>query len=119
MAYTKKKKESMKHNNIGLDAKPPEKQCSDPKCPWHGKLPLRGRIYTGTVKSARGQNTAIVRWEFMHYLPKYERYERKNSSKAAHNPPCIDAKVGDIVRIAECRPLSKTKTFVVIEKVTK
>ncbi len=34
----------------------------------------------------------------------------------AHNPPCIDAKVGDRVRIGECRPLAKTVSFVVIEK---
>ena len=32
-----------------------------------------------------------------------------------YNPQCVDAKKGDIVKIAECRPLSKTKAFVVIE----
>ena len=109
----------MKHNNIGLDARPPKKPCNDSKCPWHGTLALRGRVITGVVKSAKGQKTAIVRWEFMRYLPKYERYERRNSKKAAHNPPCIDAKTGDIVKMVECRPLSKTKSFVIIEKVSK
>ena len=41
---------------------------------------------------------------------------RMNSRITAHNPPCIDAKTGDKVKIAECRPLSKTKNFVVVEK---
>ena len=35
----------------------------------------------------------------------------------AFNPLCINAKEGDTVKIIECRPLSKTKNFVVIEKI--
>ena len=35
----------------------------------------------------------------------------------AHSTPCIPVKVGDVVRIAECRPLSKTKSFVVVEMI--
>jgi small subunit ribosomal protein S17 len=37
------------------------------------------------------------------------------SRVTAHSTPCIPVKVGDTVRIAECRPLSKTKSFVVVE----
>jgi len=48
-------------------------------------------------------------------VKKYNRYEKRLSKFHAHNPPCIHAKVGDIVTIAECRPLSKTKNFVVVE----
>ncbi|MEN6294046.1 MAG: 30S ribosomal protein S17, partial [Methanobacterium sp.] len=33
----------------------------------------------------------------------------------AHLPDCMNVNVGDSVKIAECRPLSKTKNFVVIE----
>ena len=32
-----------------------------------------------------------------------------------HNPDCIDAKEGNLVKIMECRPLSKTKNFVIVE----
>jgi len=39
-----------------------------------------------------------------------------NSRITAHNPPCIAARRGEKVKIAECRPLSKTKSFVVVEK---
>ncbi|MCK4969892.1 MAG: 30S ribosomal protein S17, partial [Thermoplasmata archaeon] len=34
---------------------------------------------------------------------------------SAHNPPCLSAKEGDNVTIAECRPLSKTVNFVVVK----
>ena len=40
-----------------------------------------------------------------------------SSRITAHSTPCVDAQVGDMVRIAECRPLSKTKSFVVVEKI--
>ncbi|MDI6798619.1 MAG: 30S ribosomal protein S17 [Candidatus Aenigmarchaeota archaeon] len=101
--------------NIGIDAKPPERVCSDPKCCWHGKLPIRGKVIEGIVVSAKAQKTAIVKREYFHYIPKYERYERRHSRIAAYNPECISAKEGDRVRIAECRPISKTKAFTVIE----
>ena len=103
--------------SIGLDLKPPKDSCSDPNCAWHGKLPIRGKVFKGTVKSAKSHNTVIVGWDYHHYIPKYERFERRRSKVAAHNPPCIHAKEGDTVIIAECRPLSKTKHFVVVAKV--
>jgi small subunit ribosomal protein S17 len=107
-----------KIRNIGVDAKPPENACNDPKCAWHGKLSIRGKILEGIVVSAKAQKTAIIERHYLHYLPKYERYERRHSRIAAYNPECISAKEGDRVRIAECRPLSKTKAFVVIEKLS-
>jgi small subunit ribosomal protein S17 len=106
-----------KVRNIGIDAKPPERTCQDPRCPWHGTLSLRGKILDGIVVSAKAQKTAVVERTYYHYLPKYERYERRHSRISAYNPECIDAKEGDRVRIVETRPLSKTKHFVVIEKV--
>jgi small subunit ribosomal protein S17 len=106
-----------KARDIGIDAKPPEKTCEDEKCPWHGSLSLRGKILEGIVVSARAQKTAIVERSYLHFIPKYERYERRHSRIAAYNPECIEAKEGDRVRIAECKPLSKTKSFVVIEVV--
>ncbi len=103
--------------DIGIDARAPEKKCSDEKCPWHGKLSVRGKILEGKVVSVKSAKTAIVERHYFHYLPKYERYERRHSRIAAYNPECIAAKEGDVVRIAECRPLSKTKAFVIIEVV--
>jgi small subunit ribosomal protein S17 len=59
--------------------------------------------------------TVVVQREYFKYVPKYERYEKRKSKIHAHNPDCIAAKIGDKVKIAECRPLSKTKSFVVIQ----
>ena len=100
--------------NIGVDVKAPEGKCQDVKCPWHGHLPVRGRVFEGTVKSSKAKNTAVIEWGYNLYLPKYERFERRKTSISAYNPQCIRAKEGDKVTIAECRPLSKTKSFVVV-----
>jgi small subunit ribosomal protein S17 len=71
----------------------------------------------GTVVSTKQQNTVSVEREFMHFVKKYERYEKRTSTYHAHCPPCMKLAVGDTVRIAECRPLSKTVSFVTVEKV--
>ncbi|MEM5778517.1 MAG: 30S ribosomal protein S17 [Candidatus Aenigmatarchaeota archaeon] len=101
--------------NIGIEAKQPEKICNDEKCPWHGHLKLRGRVFVGEVVSDKAKKSVVVRWDYVNYIPKYERYERRNTKVMAYNPECINAKKGDIVKITECRPLSKTKSFCVVE----
>ena len=102
--------------NIGLDAKQPKESCGSEKCPWHGHVKIRGRTFRGRVVSAKGVNTAIVEWNYYSFIQKYERYERRKTRIAAQNPACIAAKTGDIVSIGECRPLSKSKAFVIFEK---
>jgi len=102
---TKKKKSKKK-----------EVSCGDKKCAIHGEITTRGRVFEGVVVSDKMQRTVKVEWPRLFYLPKYERYEKRRSRVKAHNPPCINAKVGDRVRIAECRPLAKTVKFVIIEK---
>lgn len=102
--------------NIGVTVTPPEKKCDNIYCPFHGKLRIRGRLFSGKVLSAKLPLTALVRWDRLYYLPKYGRYEKRRTKVFAHNPPCISAKEGDAVLIGECRPLSKAKRFVIIEK---
>lgn len=102
-------------NDIGLDVKPPAESCKDSECPWHGTLPVRGTQLTGTVVSAKMQGTVVVEREYLKYLPKYERYEKRSSRYLAHSPPCMQSKAGDEVGIMECRPLSKRVSFVVVE----
>lgn len=77
----------------------------------------RGRTFTGIVVEDRMQKTATVEWQRSRFIPKYERFETLTTKVKAHNPESIDAKKGDIVRIQECRPLSKTKQFMIVEKV--
>ena len=102
--------------NIGLNVPTPVKTCEDEYCPFHGKLSVRGKTLRGVVTSDKMTRTIVVEHEYLHYLPKYMRYEKRRSKIMAHNPPCMDAKRGDNVTIAECRPISKETSFVVIEK---
>ncbi len=115
----KEKKSCSKFRNIGIPVKTvPSEDCKDERCPFHGHLKVRGRVFEGKVISADMKNGATIEWKYLKPVPKYDRYERRKSKTVAHNPGCIHAKEGDIVRIAECRPLSKTKKFVIIEKLT-
>ncbi len=115
-ATKQKKKGKTDTPNIGLNVNPPKDRCEDKNCPFHGSLSVRGQVIKGVISSTKMQNTVQVERNYMHFVPKYERYERRTSSYPAHCPPCIKPKVGDNVKIAECRPLSKTISFVVIEK---
>ena len=103
-------------NVTGMGFSKPDVPCTDGNCPFHGKLRLHGRRLTGTVSSARMRRTANIIIERMAVLKKYDRYERKRSKLKAHNPECISAKDGDKVEVMECRPLSRTKHFVIVRK---
>ncbi len=104
-----------KARDIGVNVTPPTKTCDDVNCPFHGKLPVRGQIINGIVKNKKMQGSLVVKKDYLHYVPKYERYEKRRSQYSVHLPPCIDVEEGDPVKIMECRPLSKSKSFVVIE----
>ncbi len=101
--------------DIGLDVQPPSKECTDVNCPFHGILPVRGQVLNGVVVSDKMEKTVVVQRTFEKKIAKYERYEKRKTHIHAHNPPCISAKEGDNVIVAECRPLSKTKSYVVVE----
>lgn len=113
---SKKQVEKQGYRNIGLDVQPPKGICNDPKCPWHGTLPVRPVTIKGTVISDKAAKTVTVSWDYLRYIPKYERYERRKGKVSAYNPLCISAKAGDKVIIASCRPLSKTKAHVVVQR---
>ena len=95
--------------------KKPKRTCDDKNCPFHGRLSIRGRVLDGVVISTRMDKTVIVRRDYLHYVPKLKRYERRHSHIPAHSPPCMSINEGNVVKIAECRPISKTVSFVVME----
>ncbi|MCW4052128.1 MAG: 30S ribosomal protein S17 [Candidatus Bathyarchaeota archaeon] len=99
-----------------LSLKKPKKSCTDPNCPFHGNLSVRGRVLDGRVISSKMDKTAIIRRNYLQYVPKFKRYERRHSHIPAHNPSCLNIKENDRVKIAECRPISKTVSFVIVEK---
>lgn len=101
--------------NIGISVSPPRRTCEDNNCPFHGRLPIRGRVFTGTLVSAKARKMVVVEQHFSRPVTKYKRFERSKSKMHAYSPECMDVIEGKQVRIAECRPLAKTVAFVVIE----
>ncbi len=65
---------------------------------------------TGRVVSDKMQKTIVVLVEHRVRHPKYKKFIRRSSKIHAHDAEGI-AKEGDIVVIKECRPISKTKAW--------
>lgn len=96
------------------------KSCADNLCPIHGKdkLKLRGRIFEGIVeKKLHGR--VMIQFERVIYIPKYERYEKRKTKLHARLPECMESEInlGDLIEIAECRPISKIIHFIVTKKI--
>jgi small subunit ribosomal protein S17 len=106
--------------NIGVPGVnfPKVKECNDKKCPFHGVAKIRGKITKGTVVSKKAHNTIVIRQDYVHFIKKYQRYERRKTRISCHLPECLrtEIELGDIVRVGESRKLSKTKAFIVLEK---
>jgi len=79
----------------------------------------RGRKFTGPIRTSRMTKTAIFEIERRKYLTKYERYEKRRTRIKVHVPEGMEIADGDIVTIHETRPLSKTKTFIIVENHTR
>jgi small subunit ribosomal protein S11e len=104
--------------NVGLGIKTPDAAIEgsfvDKKCPFTGNVSIRGRILNGQVISTKMKRTVIVRRDYLHYIRKYRRFEKRHKNIAAHCSPAFTIKDGDIVTIGQCRPLSKTIRFNVV-----
>jgi small subunit ribosomal protein S17 len=60
--------------------------------------------------------TIILERHNVRKMAKYQRYEKRTSRMAAHLPACIgEPEIGDRVKVMECKPLSKTVSYCVIE----
>ena len=84
----------------------------------HGHLKTRGRIFEGKV-IRKFPRRIVVEFEKMIYVRKYERYAKSKIKIHARVPDCIkdQIKIGDHIRVRECRPLSKIIHFVVLGKI--
>lgn len=76
----------------------------------------RGRTFQGPI-TKKFPNRVVIEIERTVHVPKYERFYKKKTKLHARLPEGMDVSVGDIIRIRECRPLSKIIHFIVIEKV--
>lgn len=67
-------------------------------------------MHTGLGWTGRGAD--LRAWTDLHYVPKYNRYEKRHKNLAAHCSPAFRVEVGDNVTVGQCRPLSKTVRYV-------
>ena len=71
------------------------------------------RVMQGVVVSDKMEKTVVVNVERKFPHPLYKKYIKRSKSYHVHDNS-NNCKVGDIVSIQECRPLSKTKRWEVI-----
>ena len=69
------------------------------------------RVMQGVVVSDKMEKTVVVNVERKFPHPLYKKYIKRSKSYHVHDNS-NNCKVGDIVSIQECRPLSKTKRWV-------
>ncbi|MDR0290085.1 MAG: 30S ribosomal protein S17 [Treponema sp.] len=70
--------------------------------------------FVGVVKSDKMMKTIVVAIETMKLHPLYKKYVKRVKKVKAHDEK-NDAKIGDRVRVIECRPLSKEKHWKLVE----
>ncbi|MBI2192821.1 MAG: 30S ribosomal protein S17 [Planctomycetes bacterium] len=76
--------------------------------------PSRPRSVLGVVSSDKMTKTITVEVERLVLHSKYQKYVRRRTKFKAHDEK-NEAKIGDLVRIAPTRPLSKTKNWRLVE----
>uniref|UniRef100_A0A3Q3XPT9 Small ribosomal subunit protein uS17 n=1 Tax=Mola mola TaxID=94237 RepID=A0A3Q3XPT9_MOLML len=68
------------HKSVGLGFKTPREAIDgtyiDKKCPFTGNVSIRGRILSGVVTKMKMQRTIVIRRDYLHYIRKYNRFEK-------------------------------------------
>jgi small subunit ribosomal protein S11e len=109
--------------NAGLGFKTPKEAVNgkfiDKKCPFTGNVSIRGRLIRGIVHSVKMQRSIVIRRNYLHFIQKYQRYQKRHKNFTVHCSPAFDPKVGDDVIVGQCRPLSKTIRYNVLEHIKK
>jgi len=103
--------------NIGLPVKELKKKPveNEKNNPFSGSLSIRGKIFEGTVINAKAKGTVVIERESLINFTKFKRFGRSKNKIHAHVPSNLDIQEGDYVVAAECRPISKSVSFVVVE----
>ena len=73
------------------------------------------RVLTGRVTSDKMDKTVTVLVDRRVMHPLYKKFIRRSKKYAAHDAANL-CKIGDLVRIEECPPISKRKSWLVIER---
>ena len=103
--------------NIGLPVKELKKKPvkNEKNNPFNGSLSIRGKIFEGIVINAKAKGTVVIERESLIDFTKFKRFGRSKNKIHAHVPSNLDIREGDYVVAAECRPISKSVSFVVVE----
>ena len=82
------------------------------------RIGTRGRIFEGVV-IRKFPKRVVIGFERMTYVRKYERYTKYRTKIHARLPENMEKEIniGDLIKVQECRPLSKMIHFIVIKKI--
>uniref|UniRef100_A0A8C6CTX0 Small ribosomal subunit protein uS17 N-terminal domain-containing protein n=2 Tax=cellular organisms TaxID=131567 RepID=A0A8C6CTX0_MOSMO len=93
LGETGKEKLPRYYKNIGLGFKTPKEAIEgtyiDKKCPFTGNVSIRGRILSGVVTKMKMQRTIVIRRDYLHYIRKYNRFEKRHKNMSVHLSPCF------------------------------
>ena len=103
--------------NIGISVKKSTRSpTNDEKNnPFNGSLSIRGKLFEGIVVNAKAKHTVTIEKKSFINFSKFRRYGRSKNRIHAHVPSNLDIEEGERVIAAECRPISKSVSFVIIE----
>jgi small subunit ribosomal protein S17 len=86
----------------------------EPLAPVHAAVEGRRRVRQGVVVSDKAEKTITVRIDVARRHRRYEKIVRSSSTLHAHDEN-NDAREGDVVRVVESRPLSRTKRWALVD----
>ncbi len=92
-----------------------EKQLAAEIAGAESKISSHGRFFSGYI-TKKFSKRIVLEFERTVYVKKYERFFKKKIRIHARLPSSIEVNIGDLVKVQECRPLSKIIHHVVIEK---
>ena len=103
--------------NIGISVKKSTKSPinGEKNNPFNGSLSIRGKLFEGIVINTKAKHTVTIEKKSSINFSKFRRYGRSKNRIHAHVPSNLDIEEGDHVIAAECRPISKSVSFVIIE----
>ncbi|NWK02607.1 30S ribosomal protein S17 [Marine Group I thaumarchaeote] len=103
--------------DIGLPVMEPKKKPikNENNNPFNGSLTIRGKLFEGIVINAKAKGTVVIQKESMVHFKKFKRFGRSKNTIHAHIPSNLNVQKGDYVVAAECRPISKSVSFVIVE----
>ena len=106
--------------DIGLPVMEPKKKPvkNENNNPFNGSLTIRGKLFEGIVINAKAKGTVVIQKESPIYFTKFKRFGRSKNKIHAHVPSNLNVQEGDYVIAAECRPISKSVSFVVVEVIS-